>query len=101
MKRLIPLLLVLALVAVACGGGSPVGKWYHDDGSYLEFTGDGDVIVGDGDFTMPLGHWEMNRGKVEITIGGHLVMEGEISGNKLTLWPTEAPSEKETFTKGR
>ncbi len=101
MKRLIPLLLVLALVAVACGGGSPVGKWYHDDGSYIEFTRDGDVIVGDEGFTMPFGHWEMSRNKIEITFGGMVVMEGEIQGNTLTLWPTEAPSEKETFTKGR
>ena len=101
MKRLIPLLLVLALVAVACGGGSPVGKWYHDDGGYIELTKDGDVMVGEEGFTMPFGSWEQNRGKIEIHYFGMVVLEGSVSGNRLTLWDPDDPSDKEVFTKGR
>ena len=59
MKRLIPLLLVLALVAVACGGSSPVGKWYYEDGDmrYLELTSDGNAFMVQDDFSMPFGTW--------------------------------------------
>ena len=101
MKRLIPLLLVLALVAVACGGSSPVGKWYHDDGGYIELAKDGSVIVGEEGFTMPFGTWEQSRGKIEISYFGMVVLEGSVSGNKLTLWDPDDPSDKEVFTKGR
>lgn len=101
MKRLIPLLLVLALVVVACGGSSPVGKWFHDDGSYIELTKDGNVIIGEDGFTFPFGSWEENRGKIEIRYFGYVIMEGEVRGNKLVLWDPEDPSDREEFTKGR
>lgn len=88
MKRLFPVLLLLIFVFVACGGASIPGKYYHedDDGSYIELKRDGSAWIGhdDGE-AFEFGTYETNKNKVEISIAGMMIMEGAVSGKKLTL----------------
>lgn len=88
MKRLFPVLLLLIFVFAACGGASIPGKYYHedDDGSYIELKKDGSVWIGyDEGEAFEYGTYETNKNNVTISIAGMTVMEGSVSGKKLTL----------------
>ena len=92
MKKLIPVIMVAMLLVVACGSSVSVeGKWYHedDDGSYVELTGDGNVIVGFPDYeggiqTMEVGTYEVSGNTVEMLLWGEERVTGVIEGSKMT-----------------
>ncbi len=92
MKRLLPVLMVAMLLVVACGSSSVVGKWYHvdDDGSYLELTRDGKVLVAFPDYegdmqTMEVGTYEVKGNKVEMLLWGEETVIGTVSGDTMIV----------------
>ena len=95
MKKLIPVIMVAMLLMVACGSSVSVeGRWYHEDedGTYLEFTDKGTVMVGfpdidEGFVTLEAGTYQVRGNKVEmvITIDRETKLTGIVDGDKMTV----------------